>query len=329
MSDTTVKKTPTKRTVKDTSRFFVSNTEIVIGDSFEVIPKYDADANSGFKQFGTSKLLMNGIKEIHSIHYDSDNALWDTGFEEYSTCNKGIPKTEVKAMVSVYNDLVKKPFELKHRKDASSSNDAFWDEYMYEIYKGKIFDTNNPKDLFDLFHALKQGTVCEPNEKDPFLQRKAKYCIRNKRQVNSFQEEKRDAKMEAMFTFATMLEAVSEENDTLYTILEWLMIPGIRGADKTTLKRTVLRQFEDEKKGHEFVKRFLEAFEKTQTVDGQQEMELFSIFNKLNNKRKLEYKRSQYYLDGQLLGNNLKAAARAAFINQDMKKLVMDAYETI
>lgn len=329
MSETTTKKTPVKRTVKDVQKFFVSNTEVVIGDSFEVIPKYDADANSGFKQFGTSKLLMAGVKELHGIPYDTENALWDTGFEEYSTCNRAIPKTELKETVRVYHDLVKQPFETKHRKDVSSTNDKFWDDYMYELYKGKIFDTKNPKDLFDLYNALKQGTVCEPGEKDPFLQRKAQYNIRNKRQVNSFQEEKRDAKMEAMFTFASMLETVSEENDKLYTILEWLMIPGIRGADKDTLKRTVLRQFEDEKKGHEFVKRFLEAYKMTDSEQGQKEMELFSIVTKLNNKRKLEYKRSQYYLDGELLGNTLKAAAKAATINSKLMEIIMDAYNTI
>jgi hypothetical protein len=304
---------------KTETKFKVANTEIIIGQTYEVVPKKDANAPSGFQQYGTTKLLMEGIKEVRGISYNETMQVWDTGFEYDSFCNKHIKEAEKKALVDTYNKLVKEPYEKFRRISADHVNDDFWKSYMYEIWTGKTFDTTNAKDLFDLFHALKQGKLCEVGEKDPELQRAAKYCIKNREKVISLQEQKAENKMEAYFKFSTSLDALKSEDDDLYTILEWLQIPNVRGADKQTLKRTVLKMFENEKLGNDNVERFLGAYDYIKSKEGKEEMELFSMVSKLRYKQKLEFKRQQFYLDGTLLGNSIKAAAKSALLNPECR----------
>ena len=124
------------------------------------------------------------------------------------------------------------------RVDASSHNEDFWLPYTYEVYTGKVFETSKPKDLFDLFHALQQGRLAEPGEKDSSIQRTANYCIKNNKKVQSLKEEKSENKFRAVATYMTLVDAFDpKKDDKLYSILEWNQATNIRGIDKEALKQ--------------------------------------------------------------------------------------------
>lgn len=333
---TTTKKTTTvpKRVENSRVTIKVANSEIHIGETYEVIGKVDKDAPSGFIEHNTTKLLMAGIKEIKCVPYDDDTEKFDTGFEIHSPCNFKIPSSEKAALVSQYIKLIKEPYEKAYNKDTEAVNIDFWagnnsgaKPYMLEIYTGKKFDTSKPKDLFDLFHALKQGFICEEGEKDADLQ-KAHYCLKNANQVLSLQEERENNKFEAVATFSILLKTVdADKDDTLYTILEWMQISNIRGADKDTLKRTFTKLIANEKTGYDSAKRFLEAYTLSETDKGREKMEIFAMLSKLQLKRKIEFKRNQYFLDDELLGNHLKGAADSALLKPELRELIISAYE--
>ena len=315
---------------KDPQKIKVAKTDIIIGQTYEIIGKKDMDAPDGFQQFNTTKYLMPGIAEHKSVVFSEVNQLWDTGFYIHSECNKDIHPSEREALVKAYKTYIQKPFEDKYRVDTSEVNDDFWLSYNYEIYTNKTFDTSNEKDLFDLFHALKQGKVCEVGERDAMLQRSANYCIRNIEKAVSLQEEKSNNKFDAITKFSVMLESANfKKDDSLYTILEWMNFSNVRGADKETVKRLVQKQFDNEKTGYDTAVRFLEALKMSEDKEMKKEMELFSILNKLNIKRKLDYKRQQYYLNEELLGNTLKASAKAALANPERLQKIMEEYEKI
>jgi hypothetical protein len=339
------KATPTKRTTtkKPVAKHIenkrvtvrVANTDIHIGESYEVIGKRDLDAPSGFIENNTTKLLMSGIKELRSVPYDEVLERFDTGFEEQSSCNYKIPNYEKGALVEQYVKFIKEPYEKSYNKDVSAVNSDFWmgnvdgaKPYICEIFTGKQFDTKNPKDLFDLFHALKQGFICEEGEKDADLQ-KAKYCIKNKNKVISLQEERENDKFEAISTFKVLLDSADEdENDSLYTILEWMQISNIRGADKETLKRTFVKLISNEKTGYDSAKRFLEAYNLSHSEKGREKMEIFAMLSKLQLRRKIEFKRNQYFLEDELLGNHLKGASEMALLKPELRESIIRAYET-
>jgi len=307
----------------------IANTDITMGDIFKIVPKPDLDAPSGFIQHGTSKLLVRGIKEIRSISFDERTRMWNTGFDTEDDCNKSLKREEKSALISLYNKIIKEPYEKKYKEDANNVNDDFWGGFSIDIFTNREFDTKNEKDMFELYHVLKQGYVCEEREKDATLQRSAMYCIKNIKKQQTQTEQKQEDKLEAMVTFSTLLGSVGDkknEDDTLYTVLEWMNISNIRGADKETLKKTVLKRFEDEKSGNDNIKRFLEAFKMTKDKNSKDEMDLFSMLTKLNHAKKLEYRQKQYFLDGERLGNHLKEAAKIAATDSKIKDMVSQAY---
>lgn len=322
------KKTASKKTASKRPSIKVSNTEIVIGSTYEIIGKIDRDAPLGMQAFNTTKYLFEGNAENRGISYDDNRRRWDTGFEVTSSCNYNIPQIEKEALIKLYVEYIKEPYEEFIGKKISEVDDDFWREYTYGIWTGKQFDTSRPDDLFDLFHALKQGKVCEPGERDPILQRDANYCIRNREKLISLKEERANDKAEAIFTFMTMLNALDpKKDDSLYSVLEWIQVSSVRDTDAETLKRSVLKIFENEKTGYDYAKRFLEAVQMTKSKDGKEEMDIFSMLNKLNIKRKLEFKRQQYYLEDQLLGNHLKGACKAALKSPEIKELIITNFE--
>jgi hypothetical protein len=307
----------------------VANIELILGNTYEIIPKKDFDAPSGFKEHGTTKLLMPGISEIRAVPFDQGINLWDTGFDSDSPVNAKIPPAERAALSLQYNKLIKEPYEKRFRKDLSSTNNDFWDEYTYELHTYKTFDTANEKDLLDLFQALVQGRICEVGEKDATLQRTANYSIRNREKETSLKEERAETKFEAFAIFSTLLKADFKKDDTLISVLEWVGLTNIRETDKETLKKTVLRMLEDPKNGYEFSERFVKAFNMTETNIGKEIMDLFSILQKLRTSNKIEVKRQQYYIDGIKIGNHLKEAAEVANKNPEIKELILKTYEEL
>lgn len=330
MSETkpTTKKATPKHIANKQVILRVANTDVIIGTTYEVIGKKDMDAPLGFQEFNTTKYLIEGIEENRGVTFDEDTKRWDTGFEITSRCNSNMSKDVKDALVNLYNTKIKEPYENYYQVKVDATNHDFWQPYMYKLFTGRKFDTSRPDQLFDLFHALKQGRICEVGEKDPILQRAANYCVRNREKLVSLQEERASDKAEATFTFMTLLKALDpQKDDSLYSILEWMQITNVRDSDEETLKRTVLKQFDNEKLGYDNAKRFLEAYEMTKNPSTKDEMDLFSMLSKLQNKRKLEFKRQQYYLEDTLLGNHLKGAANLAVKNPEIKELIVTAFE--
>lgn len=323
---------------KENAVISIGSFDIIVGNTYEVIGKKDYSAPDGFQMHETTKFLIPGIKEIRSVPYDENSRRWDTGFEEHSPCNAKIPRDQRKVLVDTYIKNIKKPYEAWCNKSTEATEDDFWGgndkikakPYFYEVYTGKTFDTKKPSDLFDLFIALKQGVICKKGEKDPSLKSSAKYCIRDREQAVSLKEEKASNKAEAIFTFMTLLNALDPkkvDDDTLYTVLEWLQFTSVRNTDKEALKSLVLKRFEDPKTGYETCDRFLEAYNLTKNDGMREEMEMFSIVTRLNHKGVFEYKRSQYFLDGDSIGSNLKGIAKKALDNPTVKARLIDEYE--
>ena len=120
---------------KEAQKIKVANTEIVIGDKYEVVPKKDYEAPDGFQEFGTTKILHSGVKEVRGVSFDEQINLYDTGFDEDSESNNRLERGSKEVVIDTYNKIIKAPYEKKFRIDASSHNDSFWESYMYEIYK--------------------------------------------------------------------------------------------------------------------------------------------------------------------------------------------------
>jgi hypothetical protein len=107
-----------------------------------------------------------------------------------------------------------------------------------------------------------------------------------------------------------------------------MQISNIRGADKDTLKRTFVKLISNEKTGYDSAKRFLEAYNLSHSEKGREKMEIFAMLSKLQLRRKIEFKRNQYFLEDELLGNHLKGASEMALLKPELRESIIRAYET-
>ena len=135
---------------------------------YEVKPKYDADANIGFKKNNTSKLLSKGTAESLCIPFNEQRQLWDTGLEESSPRYLNWNISEVKTLVASLKNAIADPFESTREEGVLSNKEKnkFWDTYTVDIYVGRLFNTKNEKDALDLYLAVANYMVTEKNNKE-------------------------------------------------------------------------------------------------------------------------------------------------------------------
>lgn len=286
----------------------IANTLIEFGKTYAVDHKYDGTAPDGMKEIGATKFPLSGVAASTKVYFDENRNVFDTGFYVESICNRNIlTKDNPEEIVRIYNEFIKEPYEKRMNVNCAESNFDFWDNFGYVVKVNKSYNANDPVEMFQLFHALKQGMICNKGEKDSILQ-KAQFNISNFEAIKSKEDVKFDNKMKAVNTF-NLLFASDEEK--LYTILEYLQAVNPRGTAKDVLKRTYLRQLDDPKSGTDLVSRFLEASEKYNEVKGQLEMQYFAIAQKLYLKKAIIKKLGSFYdEEGKMLANSLKDIAK-------------------
>lgn len=293
----------------------IANTVIEFGKVYTVDHKFDGSAPDGMKEIGATKFPLVGVANSEKVYFDENRNVFDTGFYKESLCNNSILESEnPEEMVRLYNTYIREPYEKRMHVDCSESNFEFWDKFSYKVRVNKDYKTDDPVDMFELFHALKQGVICNKGEKNAFLQ-KAQFNISNIEAIKSKEDAKFDNKMKAVNTFNLYFDSDKEK---LYTILEYLQAVNPRGTADDVLKRTYLRQLDDVKNGTDFVNRFLEASEKYNEPKGQLEMQYFAVAQKLYLKNKITKKIGFFYDDkGNILANSLKDIARKCSLDSE------------
>lgn len=320
----------TRNTAKAKNSFYIGNFLVEKGKTYEVIGKKDPDAPEAFKKFNTSKYLIPGIGEHRSINFDNDKRMWDTGFYADSKVNGKISgsSSDRTETVNLFNKLVKEPYEKKYRVslEPTSEND-FFDNYTYHLYKGRIFNTEDEQDMLDLYFALQNGRVCAVDEKNPTFKNDARYCVKNREREITMAQERAEMKMESLAAFSNLLKLDPKTDDRLFTILSWLNLPDLRDSDSDAIKKTVLMHFEDPRLGVDFSERFLKVYEDSQTEVGARKLEYFTMAQELFRARVIEFKKQEYFLNGKRIGASMKEVAESCTLNPQNGKVLEEAYQ--
>lgn len=309
--------------------FKVNGIEIQNNSLYQIIPKPDPDAPDGFVKFETSKLLMKGIKESAPCSFNEYKKVWDTGFYAQSPCYTGMKPEDVKTKVDVLIENILTPYEqlmgegtLNHRQE----NNQFWDDFGGDLYNGKVYNTGDPKELLELYMAILHFNVVRPEDKSQPFARKAKYCVVNRDAVTSLKEQKSANKAEAIGNYYTLL---NNNKESLLNVLEYLGIITNRKTEDRTLTNIVMEFFEAKKEGSNNIKRFLEVVKKTNNPKGKEELKVFTCLTELRRKREIVEQYGELYLDGSVLGSNLKDATARVIADKDLKIKVVQAIEKL
>lgn len=297
------------------NKFKVGNIEIVIGDKYVLDNKFDSSAPEALQKIETTKFPFMGSGVTDCVNYDNLKGIYDTGFYKDSYCLSQYKSEEKDTLVEIYNKQIRQPFETLTNKDLSpNSNNEFWQNYRYEAFANKEFDTSDPMQLMELFQVIIQGIACDKNEKDPFYRQNAQFIISNPNLVRNKNKEKSKTRLKAIQMLTTLADA---DKDKLDLVLEFNGRDNTGKVSAEDVKLIYFEVFNDSKSGLALAEKFIETCEDYETEKGKEIMEFFYAINKLYKFRKIVKDRRGYVtLDGVYLANTLQDIAKFC-LNRD------------
>ena len=310
---------------KDEFKFNVNGISITNDSLYEVVPKPDYDAPSGYQDYGTTKLLHPLVSNKACCIFNAKAGVWDTGFFENSPCYKGMDKEEVKTLVKVLKERIVDPLErVIGEGKLAQTNHEFWDTYSPEIKRGKVFNTSEPRELLDLYMISRHRFIAPKGDSSKPMYRKAQFCIVNKKESTNIKQER---KLNFTKAVGQAYGLIQNDRDKLDRILNYLNISSATVKDESTLNLVITNYLEDKKQGHQNVEIFLETVSKANTENGDMEIYLYGVLKNLYKKKKVTKEGIDFYYKDTKLGTNFKAGARLAALDLELQTELIEANE--
>lgn len=298
----------------------VNGLELKTDSLYQIMPKKDDDAPEYYTKNGTSKLLMQGISAGAPCLYDQRTKSWDTGFHEKSPCYRGWKSQDVVNQVKALQKHIVEPFEELREEGTLShkdTKDSFWLSFgASNLWNGRILNTNNPEELLELYIAALHGHICTRDKQNDPRYKGASYTIENKDAVVGVREERKKKRAEAITSFGKLLET---NKDSLKEVMLYLGLPS---TDDDGLLSVVMDYVENPSQGHNNAERLLDTIKKASTKTGAQEINIYSQLHTLFKKGVIRRISSEYYLDDNSLGMDLKSAAAKVKKSKPLKDIL-------
>lgn len=291
---------------------------------YQIIPKPDEDAPSGFRKERTTKVLSPRISESFGCVYNSTTQTWDTGFYEYSPCYKKMSVEERQARVEAVTKNIKEPMEAIYGGSGDKlhqNNNEFWDEYKVEIMNGKVIDTSEPKQLFDLYLAILHNKVAPKENATGEALQLASYGIIDKEEVISRKEQREFDKNTAIGNFYMLLKS---DKKKLITILNYLNLFVDENSSEVALNNVMTNYFEDKTNAEQNVEIFNETLELANSENGKKELAFFVTLKQLYKKGVVKKDGSDYMLGETKLGSSFRLAAKKVATDTELQEQIVN-----
>lgn len=302
---------------------------------YEVTSKYDADAADGFKNNRTTKLLDDDAgKNTVSALYDTITGLWDTGLYKESPMYRGLNETQRNTLATQIEELIVKPFERVYgegKLDPRDPDSEFWNyvdkhrSFKVDLYKGKIFNTSEPRELLQLFICVANKDLAPREFESAPMFKNAQFCIEDKKKVQDTRVEEEILETEATGQFFNLLD----KPDTLKLILNYIGLRNVNTKDKGLANSLFRRFIEDKQQSYQNKKLFLDAVKLNSNKKGKKEIEYYTSIDTLISKGKIQKMDGTYFAGDVELGVNLKAAAVKASGNTKIQLQIDKLLEDI
>ena len=302
---------------------------------YEVTSKYDADASDGFKNNRTTKLLDDDAgKNTVSAVYDTITGLWDTGLYKESPMYRGLNETQRNELANQVEELIVKPFERVYgegKLDPRDPDSEYWNyvdkhrSFKVDLYKGKIFNTSEPRELLQLFICVANKDLAPREFESAPMFRNAQFCMEDKKKVQDTRVEEEILETEASGQFFNLLD----KPDTLKLILNYIGLRNVNTKDKGLANSLFRRFIGDKQQSYQNKKLFLDAVKLNSEKKGKKEIEYYTSIDTLINKGKIQKMDGTYFAGEVELGVNLKAAAVKASGNTKIQLQIDKLLEEI
>lgn len=293
---------------------------------YEVQEKFDASAPDGFQEARTSKLLTFNLKDgVPGAIWDSVKGNWDTGLYEGSKAlREAFPGADLKPVITKLTKEIVKPFELeigvgKLNHVPSNEVNNYWDNFIIPVYRGRVFNTANPKDLLELYLAVLHRKLT-PKDKESTPDFLGSYfLIVDQEGFVSKKAENREEIMKAMATFYAMR---TSDRETLIRLLGFLGLPVSEKTDNNTLTAMFDNWLNDKNDKYQNNRLFNETVENLTTEEGKDKLFIFSKLKDLKAKGKVAERRGEISMDGTFVATGgLKNATDKIYDDKELYEL--------
>lgn len=289
---------------------------------YQVTEKTDSFAPDGFKLNKTSKVLHPDVSDsVPGAIFDSELKVWDTGLYENSRALiKAVPsQAERTKFVKDVKKYIADPLVKLKGKDFLSQyedNNDFWDNFSIKVYRGKVFNTDKPDELLQLYLALLHKQITpSPLENHPDF-KNSQYCIIDKEDSVDRKLEAELGVMEATGIFFNLLN--SKKSDLLL-ILDYLRLSVTEKTENKVIASLFNNWLKDKTDGYQNYSVFLKAYNFFLTEDGEKEIFYNSKVKELIKKQVVKQKKQEVWFNDEYVGSDIKSAVKNIISNKDLQ----------
>lgn len=306
----------------------VSGMNIYSDSVYVITGKMDESAPSGFQEIGISKVPFPGNKTIASCSWDKYLHVYDTGFFVNSMCYEGMTASERNEEVSRRVENIRHPYEDATGENLDQSNFDFWDSATAECYDGRLFYTNDVRDLFDLYISL-LSKVLTPKDEDgnPEFQNSL-YCVEDKTTAVDIKKQRQIDKSEIIFNFMSMLSGNVTEQRQIKDLLLYLDIIHSSEIDPSMIRYMFLNWIESKNTNIDIYKDAYDRFIEDESGNGADIIEYHRIIKEMCYAGKMQMDSNGISFENNPVGADFISAAMALVANKEMIELKTRIYES-
>lgn len=304
----------------------INGLKIKENSLYKIVDKPDSNATDGLRQHGSTKVPVEFMGNSVQCRYV--NGVFDTGFYTQSPCYANLNKEAREQQVRLLREKIVEPYEIVHGSGIlDNKNEEFWINFEYTIFEGKILNTENIDDLFELYIAMR-GYELTPKELngDPRFNQ-SQFCVEDKEVTSTKRNERAQSYMKAMTSFAMML---TTEKSKLVNCLRFVRMPGADNLNGTTHDATFNALFHDWINADvKNVEDFVRVTDIISKKPGLEEVVIYSHLLDFVSSRKVTKIADEFTYKDTPLGADLKTAARNLATKTSLKDLKLELYKEI
>jgi len=310
----------------------IDGFKIKTNSIYKLKDKPDATAPSGLKELQVTKIPSAEVEEIipgcrfkGTNPNDPTKGIWDTGFYTDSPCYATRDKEVVAALVEKLQSFIVVPYVEIYggTNDLSPTDDGFWLNKSIRIRTGRVFNTQNPEELLELYLLLQYNAVTPEGQEGNPKYKHSSYIIVDNEANTDVKKTKANDEFTSIGNFTRLLTGNKEK---LINILHYLDVTVSSKIEDTTLMYTFQEHLKSDFQNSTNFNSLVEKVESDEMIE--QKVTLYKILSEMHRKedRIRRNKNGKFYYESTEVGETLKQVAENITINKDLVEIKTEIF---
>ena len=228
---------------------------------------------------------------------------------------------------------IRYPFEETVNEDLDQKNFDFWDSYRIDLYDGRLFYTNDVRDLFELYIAILSKSLTPKEEDGNPMYVESYYCVEDKTTAVDIRKQRQIDKADILYEFMNKLKGSEAERKSIYDLLLYLDIIYSVELDQSMVQYIFTNWIDAKNTNVDMYKEASSRFlSDDESSEGMQVIKFHRMIREMVEGLAVTVNTDGLYLNGELLGADAISASMALASNKSMletKSRVLEAYNAL